>query len=136
MASAPQSSLRAPQVQPADLPPYFVWYQRDLRSVQELQRSYANNRGSDAYRAATLYVDTVADILKIVGPMIEDCVNARFAGSCVGVAKQAQDYVHLHGKKHPDYAGAQMYFQRACGLGDKGSCKKAQDAGKKASQSQ
>ena len=132
VSSTPQAGMGTPPgVQASDCPPFYFGYQSQLRNLRaDLDSNNQNLRALAADRIEVLNM-----LLQNLGSLIKDCVNGRFAKSCVYVAKAALEYSDYAGKKQPDYVGAQMFLQRACDLGDKGSCKKAQDAAKKISQS-
>ena len=132
LSSAPQAGMQTPPgVEASDCPPFYFAYQRDLQTAQA-------NLNKPEYRSArdlvARQIETYNSLVNIVGSQIKDCVKRGFAKSCGNVAKEALEYADSAGKKQPDYAGARMFFQRACDLSDKGACKKAQDAAKKASQ--
>lgn len=137
ISSAAQVISALPRgVQRSDCPPTYFALQHDLQEATAARdRSPNADPRSDVSRLRRMQIDILTDMLNILNSQIDDCVNRRFAQSCVGVAKIVMDYSGGKGKKRPDYEGAQMFFQRACDFGDKGSCKKAQDAAKKAGQS-
>jgi hypothetical protein len=137
ISSAAQVSSALPRgVQRSDCPPSYFARQHELEEATAARDRSANaDPRSDVSRLRRMQIDILTDLVNTLNSQIEDCVNRRFAASCVGVAKISLEYSDSRGKKRPDYQGAQMFFQRACDAGDKGSCKKAQDAAKKAGQS-